>query len=148
MSQQKNLMIFAFLFLLSVSILFSQENTYVIEGKIHFKVKGKIYVILVNEYIFNKEASGIKKLILSPSSTEEETGIISFSFTNIKPGTYGIKCFLDKNNNGKLDKGYFGPTEPWGMSWRDKKPFGRPPNFEEIAFEVTSNINNLIIELN
>ena len=147
MLKQKKNIFFIFLFLFIVFSLVSQENTYFIEGKIHFKGKGKVYIRLVNENTFSQEDKEIDRLILSPSISELQSGQISFSLKNIKPGIYGIKCFLDKNNNGKLDKGVLGPTEPWGMSWKNKKPFG-PPNFKDIEFNITSNIKNLLIELN
>ena len=147
MYQQKKFMIFTFLFLTGISFLFSQENTYVIEGKIHFKGKGKIHILLVNKDTFSFENEGIYKMILSPSILEEQSGQISFAFKGIKSGTYGIKCYLDKNSNGKLDKGFFGPIDPWGMSWKNKKPF-RPPNFKDIEFDLSSNIEDLTIELN
>lgn len=147
MLKHKNFIIFIFLILINISNLFSQENTYIIEGKIRFKGKGKIYIILVNENTFSLKTEGINKMIFSPSFLEEQSGEISFTFKNVKSGIYGIKCFLDENNNGKLDKRLFSPIEPWGMSWKDKKSFG-PPKFKNIEFEVTSNIKDLIIELN
>jgi uncharacterized protein (DUF2141 family) len=147
MLKQEKTVFIIFLFLFNVSSLVPQENTYFIEGKIHFKGKGNIYIILVNENTFSYQTEGISKMIYSPSILEEQSGEILFIFKNIKPGIYGIKCFLDQNSNGKLDKKLFIPAEPWGMSWKDKKPFG-PPKFNDIEFEVTSNVKNIVIEVN
>ena len=94
MLKHKNFIIFIFLILINISNLFSQENTYIIEGKIRFKGKGKIYIILVNENTFSLKTEGINKMIFSPSFLEEQSGEISFTFKNVKSGIYGIKCFL------------------------------------------------------
>jgi uncharacterized protein (DUF2141 family) len=55
-------------------------------------------------------------------------------------------CFLDKNGNSKLDSGLFGPAKPWGMSFKNDKPFGMP-SFSEICFEVHADKSNIEIEV-
>jgi len=35
-----------------------------------------------------------------------------FVFNDVKAGIYGIRCFQDQNNDGKLNIGMFGPSEP------------------------------------
>ncbi len=65
---------------------------------------------------------------------------------DISYGMYGIRCFLDKNGNGKLDSGLFGPTEPWGMSFKNGRPFGMP-SFNDICFEVKTDKSNIFIEV-
>ena len=71
---------------------------------------------------------------------------VRFSFQNVEKGTYGIRCFQDLNGDGKLNKGMFGPSEPWGMSWKEEKVL-RWPGFDKISFEVNSDIKNLRIVL-
>ena len=126
--------------------LFSQENGFTVEGRINFKGNGEIHVCLVDEESFGPEADANQKLVYSPTAEEKEYGETVFRFENIKPGIYGIKGFLDVNGNGILDKGLFGPSEPWGMSWNGKKSKG-PPDFRDIEFTVDSNIRNIDIVL-
>ena len=38
--------------------------------------------------------------------------LMGFAFHNVPEGIYGIRCFQDNNNNGKLDKDFFSPSEP------------------------------------
>ena len=125
---------------------YAQSTTYNIQGKVNFKGEGTVYIFLTNKETFNKEGQGIKRIVKKLSSEELSNGYFSFSFENISKGEYGIKCFIDENGNGKLDKGLFGPIEPWGMSWKDKKPFG-PPKFYQMSFKLDKNIKlNLMVE--
>lgn len=77
---------------------------------------------------------------------EFEKKKVAFKFKEIPPGTYGIRCFKDVNGNGKLDKGLFGPKEPWGMSRQGNKP-EKWSKIAYISFEVKSNMTNIKIEL-
>ena len=45
----------------------------------------------------------------------------------------------------KLDRGLFGPSEPWGMSWQGEPKKGIP-RFSDIAFYVDRNIENILID--
>ena len=64
---------------------------------------------------------------------------------NLSAGSYAVKVFQDKNNNGKLDTGIFGiPKEPWGLSNNAKAIFG-PPKFEDMLFELKANKEILIV---
>jgi uncharacterized protein (DUF2141 family) len=126
--------------------IYSQSD-FTVSGTILLKGVGKtgnLYVSLVTEKLFNTPLAGYKKSILKVDTNILKSKEIKFRFNGVKKGRYGIRCFLDLNGNGKLDKGTFGPSEPWGMSWQGKKPFGWP-KFKYIAFNVDSNITNLRI---
>ncbi len=71
---------------------------------------------------------------------------VSFIFHNIPGGVYGIQIFQDLNGNGKLDSGAFGPKEPWGMS-NNIHPKFRGPTFDEIKFEVLSDVSDMNITI-
>jgi uncharacterized protein (DUF2141 family) len=126
--------------------VFAQSNEFTLEGEIIFEKKGDIYVYLVTEEIFKKPFTGIQNTVIKIGKDEFEKKKVAFKFKEIPPGTYGIRCFQDVNGNGKLDKGLFGPKEPWGMSWQGNKP-DKWPKFAYIAFEVKSNMTNIKIEL-
>lgn len=56
-----------------------------------------------------------------------------FSF-EVRPGRWALSAFEDRNENGRLDMGLFGPSEPSGF-WH---PFHgwHKPKFEEVAAQV------------
>lgn len=72
---------------------------------------------------------GLRELVLKISPDEVQKKKVPFKFEGLQQGTYGVRCFQDVNGNGKLDKGLFGPSEPWGMSWQRESPLdGRSLN--------------------
>jgi len=91
-----------------------------------------LYVYLLTEETFEKPYTGIKEIKLQVNRGESRR---SYTIKNVKKGTYGLRCFQDMNDNGKLDRFLILPTEPWCLSWRnDSKRV--PPKFEDIAFKV------------
>ena len=104
----------------------SDDNqVYKVAGEIllkKIKKGGSLYVMLVTEESFKKPLHGLKKMIFKIGDKEIKDKRVSFKFDEIPPGTYGIRCFLDEDGNEKLNKGAFGPSEPWGMSWQGEKP--------------------------
>ena len=126
--------------------VFVQSSTFTLEGEIGFEKSGDIYIYLVTEKIFKKPFTGVQDMVIEIGKDELKMKKVSFRFEEVGAGTYGIRCFQDVNGNGKLDKGLFGPVEPWGMSWQGSKP-AKWPKFEHIAFEVNSNITNIKIDL-
>jgi uncharacterized protein (DUF2141 family) len=89
-------------------------------------------VFLIDETTFKTPQTGVDTLILKPIAS-----IVNFTFNSCQKGTYGIRCFQDLNNNGILDKGMFGPAEPYGFSWKFSKKF--PFDFSDISFLAKSN---------
>ena len=59
----------------------------------------------------------------------------TFSFRDVKPGTYAISLLHDENANGKADKTLMIPKEGFGFS-RDAKVKMGPPKFQAAAFDV------------
>ncbi|MBW2180120.1 MAG: DUF2141 domain-containing protein, partial [Deltaproteobacteria bacterium] len=110
----------SFLIILLVILLpavsHAKQKTYTIEGVITFPKTGKIYVYLVDEEVFKKPLTGIQTIMIEPNEKEKGNKIVRFSFKGVQRGTYGIRCFQDTNKDTKLNKGMFGPSEPWGMS--------------------------------
>lgn len=58
--------------------------------------------------------------------------------------TYGIRCFIDMNGDEKINIEIFRPTEPWGMSWQRKKPFGWP-KWKDWSFDLRQDLTRLRI---
>jgi uncharacterized protein (DUF2141 family) len=132
--------------LTSLPYLFADSKTYTVEGEIVFSGTGNIFVSLVTEEFFGQKYEGVRKQILIITQKESEMGQAPFSFCGVEEGTYGIRCYQDENGNGELDGGLFGPTEPWGMSFRHDRP-SRWPKFENISFEVIEDVRDLTIAL-
>lgn len=134
------------LILITASSSYSQQGEFRIEGEISFDGYGDIYVYLVTEEIFKTPFTGIQDTVIKLGEDEFANRKVRFSFEDIAPGTYGIRCFQDLDGNGKLNKGLFGPAEPWGMSWQGDEP-AQWPKFEDLAFKLNANINDLHIVL-
>ncbi|MBN1926663.1 MAG: DUF2141 domain-containing protein [Prolixibacteraceae bacterium] len=135
MKRKESCKVLLLLLLASVFQVGAQNNTSSITGTLYnIERSGKVYIFLVDEKNFSIPQSGIDTLILDASSNT-----MNFSFANVQKGIYGIRCFQDTNGNKILDKGIFGPAEPWGFSWKRKKKY--PFGFSDIAFEVYSNLN-------
>jgi uncharacterized protein (DUF2141 family) len=108
----------------------TQANSFRISGTLNLRnTNGTIHITVVDQEHFDIPQSGLDTLVLQVNSKR-----IRYEFSNIPKGTYGIRCFQDLNGNGKLDKGLFGPSEPWALSWRDDKRF--PPRFKDISFDL------------
>ena len=127
--------------------LYATENTFSISGEIEFRKKGTIYIALVSEeYERTENPVPEYSLVINEDVLDMKAKKISFIFTDIPEGVYGIRIFQDLNNNAMLDSGAFGPKEPWGMS-NNIHPAFRGPTFDEIKFDVFSNISGMNIIL-
>jgi uncharacterized protein (DUF2141 family) len=71
-------------------------------------------------------------------------GELQFQF-KLRPGRWAISAYEDRNENGVLDMGLFGPKEPSGF-WR---AFGgwHKPRFDEVASTVTSDVTDANVVL-
>jgi len=144
----KKIIITVFVLLFGISIFpgSAQEKGFAVKGEISFPKKGTIFIQLLTKEEFESNKDPQFKALIELGPEDLEKGKISFSFTNVPEGTYGIRCFQDLNGNKILDSGDFGPVEPWGM-YRPSRPAFRGPTFEEIAFKVDKDITDIEIEL-
>ena len=116
-----------------------------LSGKIYISRPSVVYIFLVDEENSKIPLSG-ELLKIIPSQKDVDAGFVSFMFSNLEEGIYGIRCFQDLNNNKKLDKGMFGPCEPWGFSWNVQPP-PKYPNFKKYCHLVNDDIQNIKIYL-
>ena len=142
------LSLISFLLFGVIGFLFSEENTYSVKGEIKVDKEGTLLLFLFDEETMKVPFTGNKEIVIEVGQKEVEQGKVEFEFKDVQPGIYGIRCFIDLNNNKKMDKNFFGmPKEPWGLSWQGEKPaFAFPPKFEQLAFNVDSDIDNIVIE--
>lgn len=108
---------------------------FTLSGMIRYSGSGEIYIYLVDEDVFSRPFTGISVITQKAGSGGGE---LTYSFSNLTTGIYGIRCYQDRNGNGKLDRGLFGPTEPWDMSFNCEKP-AKWIKFDQIAFPLVSN---------
>ena len=116
-----------------------------VEGDCLVGREGVLFAYVVDAGGFASPLTGFHELRLRIGPAEAMAGMVHISFM-LPPGRYGIRCFLDINGNGRLDRGPFGPTEPWGMSWNAGRRFGFP-RFDDIAFRVGKDIRGIRIEV-
>jgi len=64
---------------------------------------------------------------------------------DLPPGSWAVSAYEDKNDNGVLDMGLFGPKEPSGF-WR---PFSgwHKPKFDEVAASITRDTRDADVTL-
>lgn len=71
----------------------------------------------------------------------------SVRILDLPPGRYALAVYVDRNGNGKLDRGMFGiPSEPYGFS-NGGGAFG-PPEFAEAQVELGAADMTIRIDLN
>lgn len=91
--------------------------------------KGKISVAVCDQAHFLKQCVYSASV---PARTSEQ----SIPITGIPPGTYAVMAYQDENENGELDRYFFGPPkENYGFS-RDARGHFGPPSFDEAAIQV------------
>ena len=61
-----------------------------------------------------------------------------FIFKDLSATVCAVRVFHDKNNNGKMDTGFFGqPVEGWGVS-NDARGFMSAPPFNKMLLTLSS----------
>ena len=75
-------------------------------------------------------------------------GTMSFTFSGLKPGEYGVKVLQDVNRNGKMDMSLIGmkPAEPFGLS-NDAKPSLTGPPWDAAKFPLHPGANSATITM-
>ncbi len=104
--------------------------------------QGKVVLAL-----FESKKTFTKKAIQSASLSIKDRST-SWTSEPLSPGNYAIALYHDANENGKMDKNFFGiPKEDYGFS-RDAKPSFGPPRWEDALFKVKlgSNFQTIVIQ--
>jgi uncharacterized protein (DUF2141 family) len=70
------------------------------------------------------------------ASAPARAGTTVVQVPNVPPGVYAVQAYQDSNNNGRIDRNFFGlPTEGIGFSNDAPMRFG-PPRFDDAAVQV------------
>jgi uncharacterized protein (DUF2141 family) len=64
---------------------------------------------------------------------------------DVAPGRWAVSAYEDRNNNGTLDVGMFGPKEPSGF-WRPFRAW-RKPRFDDVDRRVDAPIADAVVTL-
>ena len=146
---KKILAIFLTLFVVTPVFIIADSNTHTIKGTINIPKKGQIYIILITEEQYEEQKGQESKFrcLLTIGPEELKSNQISFTISNIPSGRYCLTCFQDLNGNGKLDKGLFGPVEPWAMYKPPQGALLGRPSFKDICVVVVNDISGIKIEL-
>jgi uncharacterized protein (DUF2141 family) len=129
------------LFFLVVYLIVSSssiENGVMLEVNVNgiMTKEGNVHVALFREQdYFPAHGNQFKGQVIPVKSS-----MVTASFMNLKPGTYAIAVFHDRNKNGKLDKNIFGaPTESYGFSNNARSTFSAP-TFSAASFELKNDL--------
>ena len=133
--------------MLITSIVLAQSSGYIISGEVQIYDVGDVYIYLADEETAKTPLTGNKVIIIKDDSTNRDFRKVEFQFENVEEGVYAIRCYQDVNGNEKLDRGLFGPKEPWWLSYQGERP-PRIPKFKDIALKVDSDIKDIQINLN
>ncbi len=123
----------------------AQDERFGLLVRVHCAKSGTLYLLVVDEFNYGDPKKAAASEIL-PVTGKAEGPAAEITFPDLPTGTYGVRAFLDQNGNGNLDIGAFGiPREPWGMSWKEKRPSMRPPRFSDYAFELKESRDLLVV---
>jgi uncharacterized protein (DUF2141 family) len=74
-------------------------------------------------------------------------GAVEVRIGGIPPGIYAVEAFQDANDNGKIDRNFFGlPTEGIGFSRDAPFRFG-PPRFSDAAIALGARGGRIVLHL-
>ena len=130
-----------FIMSIASSLVFAdQDSTYTISGQItNFNHHDTLYMALFNsEQSFCNEKMFMRKRF-SPEKLQQDT--VFFRFDSIPEGYYLIAVYQDLNGDRKLNKGFFGPTEPY-LIYQPR--YGKlRPKFNKCKFQVHEDMKHI-----
>jgi uncharacterized protein (DUF2141 family) len=113
-----------------------------VSGTVRFSETGTIHIMLFDEEQFEVPFTGIRRVVMTPSAEQGVGGTARFAFYGLPPGPYGLRAYQDLNGNGELDRGLFGPQEPWVMTWNNDR-LRSYPSFEEVSFPLHGDLTSV-----
>ena len=121
---------FLLVLLLGISSAFAADLTVNITG--HDNDRGNINIaIWDNARDWSSKANEYDAVIIPASESQAV-------FRNLRPGTYAIAIYHDKNSNGRLNTNFMGiPTEEFGFSTNPGFITGHP-SFRSVSFTFNS----------
>ena len=91
--------------------------------------------VYANDQGFPESAKGV----VQSGCTKVTGNSVTKDFYGLKPGTYAVTLFVDKNSDRELNTNAFGiPLEGFGIS-NNPKTRTRAPKFKEASFDLSQN---------
>jgi uncharacterized protein (DUF2141 family) len=97
----------------------------------------------INNESFDKEEPLFVKTEPKASTAN---GVLSITYTGLKPGTYGVALLDDENNNDKVDYGWFLPKEGFGFTNYYHTGITKP-NFSKFMFTLGNGLKVVEIKV-
>lgn len=72
---------------------------------------------------------------------------VRLNLRGVEPGRYALFVYHDRNQNGLIDHKWYGPPGESIAYFRPYRPIFRPPDFEQVAFDVHESDKVFDIEL-
>lgn len=135
----------------SILILLNFNTVYVYSDSEGFSLSGTLTNIIPGKSVYIAMYSSsdnfdkllfYKKLRYLKEQVKFDT--LCYSFSGVEKGEYIIAVYQDLNDDGKLNMGLLGPSEPYRVF---KPNYIFKPHFSKCKFLITSNIDNLNIKL-
>lgn len=105
--------------------------------------KGDLLLDVYNsEESFAEREGAVKRVKVSPDGTKANCEIL------LPPGQYAFYVHHDENDNGKMDRYFFGMPKEGIAASNNAEGFMGPPDYEDAAFEVTAPRVNLKVKMN
>jgi uncharacterized protein (DUF2141 family) len=87
-----------------------------------------------------------KAAATAKGNVQAVVGSVSYTFSSVPPGTYGLGVYQDEDNSGKLRVNLLGiPKEGYGFS--NNPSVMRMPTFQEVQFLVAQQDQTVVIHL-
>jgi uncharacterized protein (DUF2141 family) len=97
----------------------------------------------INNESFDKEEPLFVK---TEPKAPAKNGVLSITYTGLKPGVYGVALLDDENNNDKVDYGWFLPKEGFGFTNYYHTGLTKP-NFSKFSFTISSGAKTVEIKV-
>ncbi len=115
----------------------SPEGGYTVCGTItNYRVDKPIYMAIYSSRSRFKARQHDATLRFTPDVLPLDS--LTYCFRNIPTGRYMIAAFQDLDENGAINMGLFGPTEPYRVYRVHRTFFG--PEYDRGCFEVKGNV--------
>ena len=114
------------LYLLIGFPLIAEDGLWTVTGRVFAQESGTVYLQLVDREAFKETGRGFSRgaILVVPADPPREGS--PFVLEEIPAGTYGIRAFLDKNGNGKIDFTFRG-NRTLGLLPPGAAPLSGPP---------------------
>ena len=112
--------------------IFAQHGTIVVAISGIEKNQGTVRIGLYNR----KSTFAVYDKVFKGGELNADKNGVTYTFTAIPSGTYALAVWHDEDNDGKIDKNFFGaPAEKYGFS---KNCYGilSPPDFDKVSFKI------------